>query len=160
MAQANAIAETEERRKSTRAEVDEIAFISVAGSSTRCRLINLSGDGAAVDVPDPANIPSHFLLMTERDRLVRSCRIVWIKQNRIGVEFEAKHPPQITHRERQFLQYLRDAAWRRAISLPDSPKLIARLLGNGWVERSGDGSDTAYRITPKGLATKIAPVKI
>lgn len=75
----------------------------------------MSDDGAALDVPDASFIPNCFHLMTERDRLVRSCRIVWIKQNRIGVEFgrALEEQPPITHRERQFLQYLRDAAWRR-----------------------------------------------
>ena len=152
----------EERRKSLRTDVDEMAYISASGSSTRCRIANMSDDGAALDVPDASFIPNCFHLMTERDRLVRSCRIVWIKQNRIGVEFgrALEEQPPITHRERQFLQYLRDAAWRRTTSLPDSPKLISKLLGNGWIERSGDGNDAAYRITPKGLAAKIAPVKI
>jgi hypothetical protein len=89
---------TDERRKSQRTVVDEIAYISSSGSST-----------------------TSFHLMTERDRIVRSCRIVWIKQNRIGVEFEHALDEQspITHRERQFLQCLRDAAWQRASSLPD-----------------------------------------
>jgi Ca2+-binding RTX toxin-like protein len=162
MVEADAIAEIEERRKSTRAEVDEVAFISVAGSSTRCRIVNVSGDGAAVDVPDAAYIPNRFRLMTERDRLVRNCRIAWIKENRIGVEFERapEEQPPITHRERQFLQYLRDGGWRRAGSLPDSAKLISKLLWNGWIERRGSGNDAAYRITPKGLDAKIAPVKL
>jgi hypothetical protein len=122
----------------------------------------MSEDGAALDVPDASYIPNSFDLMTERDRIVRSCRIVWIKQNRIGVEFEGALEEQspITHRERQFLQYLRDAAWRRAGTLPDSPKLISKMLGKGWIERSGDGNDVVYRLTPKGLAAKIAPVKI
>jgi hypothetical protein len=152
----------EERRKSQRAEVDEMAYISSSGSSTRCRIANMSEDGAALDVPDALYIPNCFHLMTERDRIVRSCRIVWIKQNRIGVEFERalEERSPITHRERQFLQYLRDTAWRRATSLPDSPKLVSKLLGNGWIERSGDGGDATYRITPKGLAAKIVPVKI
>jgi hypothetical protein len=120
----------------------------------------MSDDGAALDVPHAAFIPNCFHLMTERDRIVRNCRIVWIKQNRIGIEFETKEQSPITHRERQFLQYLRDATWRRANSLPDSPKLISKLLKNQWIERGSDGNDAAYRITPKGLAAKIAPVKI
>lgn len=86
--------------------------------------------------------------MTERDRVVRTCRIVWIKQNRIGVEFETKEQSPVTHRERQFLQYLRDAAWRRAVSLPNDPKLISKLLENGWIERRGDGNDAASRQKP------------
>src|SRR4051794_2919901 len=101
----------DERRKSLRTEVDEMAYISASGSSTRCRVANISDDGAALDVPDAAYIPNSFHLMTERDRIIRSCRIVWIKQNRIGVEFERSLEEQspITHRERQFLEYLREA---------------------------------------------------
>jgi hypothetical protein len=100
--------------------------------------------------------------MTESDRLVRNCRIAWIRQNRIGVEFETgfEKPDTITHPQRQYLQYLRDGGWRRAATLPDSKKVIATLLGNGWIEREGVGPDAAYRITPKGMAAKTAPMKI
>lgn len=152
----------EERRKTPRADVDEMAYISSSGSSTRCRIANMSEAGAALDVPDAAYIPNCFHLMTERDRIVRSCRIVWTQRNRIGVEFDRalEEQPPITHRERQFLQYLRDTAWQRATNLPDSPKLVSKLLENGWIERGGDGNDATYRITPKGLAAKTALVKI
>jgi hypothetical protein len=151
-----------ERRKSERTDLDEMAYISASGSSTRCRIVNMSEDGAALDVPDATYIPNCFHLMTEQDRVVRSCRIVWIKQNRIGVKFSqpVEEQPPVTHRDRQFLQHLRDGTWRRATNLPDSPKLISKLLENGWIERSGSGNDAAYRITPKGFAAKIAPVKV
>jgi hypothetical protein len=84
-----------------------------------------------------------------------------MKQNRIGVQFElaAISEPTITHRERQFMQHLRDREWHRAIYLPDTPKLISKL-GHGWIERSGIKDEVAYRITPKGLAAKIAPVRV
>jgi hypothetical protein len=66
----------------------------------------------------------------------------------------------MAHRDRQFLQYLRGGEWRRATNLPDSAKLISKLLMNGWIERTGSGQELAYRITPKGLAAKIVPVKL
>ena len=50
--------------------------------------MNISAEGAAIDVPDPVFVPARFQLMTESDRVVRDCRIVWTKQNRIGVIFE------------------------------------------------------------------------
>jgi hypothetical protein len=78
----------EERRRGPRADVDEPAYISSHGSSTRCRVVNISAEGAAIEVPDPVFIPTRFQLMTENDRVVRDCRIVWTKQNRIGVVFE------------------------------------------------------------------------
>jgi hypothetical protein len=80
----------DERRKQPRADVDEVAYVSSEGASTRCRVQNISAEGAAIDVPNAAYIPQCFQLMTEKDRLVRRCRIVWIQQNRIGVTFESE----------------------------------------------------------------------
>jgi PilZ domain-containing protein len=82
----------DDRRKHPRIETDEPAYISADGSSTRCRLLNVSAEGAAVEVPDPAFVPSHFQLMTEKDRVIRRCRVMWIKQNRIGIAFEQADP--------------------------------------------------------------------
>jgi PilZ domain-containing protein len=78
----------EERRRAPRTDVDEPAYIASQGASTRCRVVNISADGAAIEVPDPLFIPGRFQLMTERDRVVRACRVVWTRQNRIGVIFE------------------------------------------------------------------------
>lgn len=160
MVQAEATTDID-RRKSERSEVDEIAFISLPGSSTRCRMVNISSDGAAIDVPDASHIPDHFSLMTQRDRVVRNCRVAWIMENRIGVKFDV--PPEeipVRHQARQLLQYLRDGQWQRAASLPGGAKLKSKLLRNGWIESSGDGHELAYRITPKGLAAKTAPVRL
>ena len=78
----------DERRKHPRAEVDETAYVSSGGASTRCRVLNISAEGAAIDVPNAVYIPDRFRLMTENDRVVRDCRVVWIQRNRIGVVFE------------------------------------------------------------------------
>ena len=78
----------EERRKHPRAEVDEAAYVSSDGASIRCRVLNLSAEGAAIDVPNAAYIPDRFQMMTEKDRVIRNCRLVWIQENRIGVAFE------------------------------------------------------------------------
>jgi PilZ domain len=79
-----------ERRRLLRVEVDEAAYVSSGGASTRCRVLNISTEGAAIDVPNAAYIPQRFHLMTEKDRVIRKCRIVWIQQNRIGVAFETE----------------------------------------------------------------------
>jgi hypothetical protein len=34
------------------------------------------------------------------------------------------------------------------------------LLGKGWIEQRGAGNDLSYRITNKGLAAKMTPVRI
>ena len=80
----------DERRRLPRVEVDEAAYVSSGGASTRCRVSNISAEGAAIDVPNAAYIPQRFQLMTEKDRLIRKCRVVWIQQNRIGVAFETE----------------------------------------------------------------------
>jgi hypothetical protein len=80
----------DERRRHPRVEIDEAAYVSSGGASTRCRVLNVSAEGAAIDVPNAAYIPQRFRLMTEKDRIIRKCRVVWIQQNRIGVAFEAE----------------------------------------------------------------------
>jgi hypothetical protein len=77
-----------ERRKHPRSEINETAYISSGGASTRCRVRNISAEGAAIDVPNVAYVPDRFQLMTETDRVVRNCRLVWMKKNKIGVAFE------------------------------------------------------------------------
>jgi PilZ domain len=79
-----------ERRRHPRVEVDEAAYVSSGGASTRCRVLNISAEGAAIGVPNAAYIPQRFQLMTEKDRLIRNCWVVWIQQNRIGVAFETE----------------------------------------------------------------------
>ena len=81
----------DERRRHPREEVDEVAYVSSSGASTRCRVLNISAEGAAIEVPNAAYIPQRFQLMTEKDRQLRKCRIVWLQQNRIGIAFEKEN---------------------------------------------------------------------
>jgi hypothetical protein len=78
----------DDRRKHPRVEIDEPAYISASGLSMRCRLLNISAEGAALEVPDPVFVPSDFQLMIEKDRMIRRCRVIWIKKNRVGVAFD------------------------------------------------------------------------
>ena len=77
-----------ERRNLVREDVDEPAYIWGDGSSMRCRVVNVSAEGAEIDVPKAARLSPRFQLMTENDRIIRNCRIVWTMQNRVGVIFE------------------------------------------------------------------------
>ena len=79
----------DERRKHPRAKVEAVAYVSSGGASTRCRVLNISTEGAAIDVPNAAYVPDCFQLMIEKDRVIRNCRIVWVQKNRIGVAFES-----------------------------------------------------------------------
>ena len=61
-----------------------------------CMVRNISPEGAAIDVENPAFVPPHFRLVMANGSSVRECRIAWIQQNRIGVTFvgtpEGRHP--------------------------------------------------------------------
>ena len=92
----------------------------------RCRLLNISADGAAVEVPDPAFVPSHFQLMTEKDRVIRRCRVIWIKQNRIGVAFDQANAEDNSYRAGQ--QALIYHSSRGPAAVPNSAVFALRYV--------------------------------
>ena len=77
----------EEKRKHPRTEIDEPAYVSADGSVMSCVVRNISPEGAAIDVENPAFVPSRFRLVMKSDSSVRECRIAWIQKNRIGLSF-------------------------------------------------------------------------
>ena len=85
----------EEKRKHPRTEINEPAYVSSGGSVMSCMVRNISAEGAAIDVENPAFVPPSFKLVIARDSTVHECRIIWIQKNRIGVTFAAM--PQGLH---------------------------------------------------------------
>jgi hypothetical protein len=79
----------EEKRKHPRTEINEPAYVSSGGSVMNCMVRNMSVEGAAIDVQNPAFVPPHFRLVMASDSTVHECRIAWIQKNRIGVTFAA-----------------------------------------------------------------------
>ena len=79
----------EERRKHPRSEINEPAFVSSGGSVMSCTVLNISVEGAAIEVENPAFVPAEFRLVMANDRSVHECRVAWIQRNRIGVTFAA-----------------------------------------------------------------------
>lgn len=77
----------EERRKHQRIEVSEPAMVSASGSVMSCVVRNISPDGAAIDVENPAFVPAQFRLVMEGGATVHDCRVAWIQDKRIGVTF-------------------------------------------------------------------------
>jgi hypothetical protein len=78
----------EERRRFPRTEINEPAFVSSGGSVMRCTVLNISAEGCAIDVSEPAFVPQRFrLVIANESSIVRECQIAWIQQNRIGVTF-------------------------------------------------------------------------
>jgi hypothetical protein len=79
----------EEKRKHPRTEIEEAAYVSSGGSVMSCVVRNISPEGAAIDVDNPAFIPPRFRLVIAKDSSVYECKTIWIQQNRIGVAFAA-----------------------------------------------------------------------
>ncbi len=80
----------EERRKCPRTEIEETAYVSSGGSVMSCVVRNVSAEGAAIDVENPAFVPARFRLVMAKDNSVHECTIAWIRQNRIGLIFVAR----------------------------------------------------------------------
>lgn len=78
----------EEKRKFARTEINEPAYVSSGGSVMSCTVRNISPEGAAIDVDEPAFVPARFRLVMARDPSnVHECRVAWIQKNRIGLTF-------------------------------------------------------------------------
>jgi hypothetical protein len=78
----------EEKRKYPRTEINEPAYVSSAGSVMHCMVRNISPEGAAIDVDEPAFVPARFRLVMANDPSnVRECRVAWIQKNRMGLTF-------------------------------------------------------------------------
>ena len=60
-----------------------------SGAAFDCTIRNLSETGAALEVISPLGIPERFTLVVEDDHRHLPCRIIWRKEKRIGVHFEA-----------------------------------------------------------------------
>ncbi|WKA25501.1 PilZ domain-containing protein [Bradyrhizobium roseum] len=78
----------QEKRKYPRTEIDEPGFVSSGGSVMSCMIRNISPEGAAIDVDNPAFVPQRFRLVMAKDRsVVHECRVAWIQKSRIGLTF-------------------------------------------------------------------------
>jgi hypothetical protein len=77
----------EEKRKHQRTEINEPAYVSAGGSVMRCLVRNISPVGAAIDVENPSFVPGQFRLVMAKDSSTRDCRVIWIREKRIGLAF-------------------------------------------------------------------------
>ena len=82
----------EEKRKHPRTDVDEPAYVSSGGSVMSCTVLNISAEGAAIDIENPAFVPPRFRLVMANGASVRECQVAWIQRNRIGLTF-VETPP-------------------------------------------------------------------
>ena len=89
----------QEKRKHPRTEINEPAYVSSGGSVMSCTVRNISPEGAAIDIENPAFVPARFRLVMASDRTVHDCQVIWIQKKRIGLAFVAV--PRETDRDMQ-----------------------------------------------------------
>ncbi|MDP1868865.1 PilZ domain-containing protein [Bradyrhizobium sp.] len=77
----------ENHRAAPRKRVLKAGEIEFGGGVIDCTVRNLSETGAALSVESPVGIPVEFNLIIVSDDLKRRCRVVWRKENRIGITF-------------------------------------------------------------------------
>jgi len=86
----------DENRKASRRRVLKSATIEFDQGAYSCAVRNLSEAGAALDVPFAAAIPHEFKLIMTTDQGSRRCRVIWRKENRLGVAFgQADNQPEL-----------------------------------------------------------------
>ncbi len=76
-----------EHRIALRKRVLKAGTIEFGGGGIDCTVRNLSDTGAALSVESPVGIPPEFNLVVVADQVSRRCRVVWRKENRIGIRF-------------------------------------------------------------------------
>ena len=76
-----------EYRVALRKRVFKSGTIEFGGGAIDCTVRNLSETGAALSVDSPVGIPSEFKLIVDSAHVNRRCRVVWRKENRIGITF-------------------------------------------------------------------------
>jgi hypothetical protein len=77
----------DENRKASRRRVLKSATIEFDRGAYSCAVRNLSDAGAALDVPFALAIPHEFKLILDTNQESRHCRVIWRKENRLGVAF-------------------------------------------------------------------------
>jgi hypothetical protein len=76
-----------ENRRAIRRRVLKSATIEFDRGAYSCAVRDLSDTGANLDVPHALAIPHEFTLTMETGQ-PRHCRVIWRKENRLGVAFE------------------------------------------------------------------------
>jgi hypothetical protein len=79
-----------DKRKSHRHPIRYSAWIELPnGKLYGCALADISDHGARLELDSPEKIPDNFsLLLSNRGRPRRRCKIAWRKKHQIGVSFE------------------------------------------------------------------------
>jgi hypothetical protein len=85
------------KRRTARQTVDSAAWMEIDGDGRlrRCRLVDISANGARLIVENVDNTPDSFnLLLSRFGRPQYRCNVVWKRGDEVGVEFSASPPKE------------------------------------------------------------------
>lgn len=77
-----------EKRDDQRRRISKKVSIQFNGSAIHCSVRNVSSAGALLEAESSPGIPRAFTLVVPPDALKRECRVVWIEEVRLVVEFK------------------------------------------------------------------------
>jgi hypothetical protein len=77
-----------ENNRAPRQRILKAGTIEFSGSIVECVVRNISETGAALEVASPVGLPAEFNLAISGNIAKRPCRVVWVKDKRIGVTFK------------------------------------------------------------------------
>ena len=63
------------------------AWIIIEAVRHLCRVVNLSSDGAELDLKEPQALPGQLRLVFSRRGTPKTCELVWQRGNTVGVKF-------------------------------------------------------------------------
>jgi hypothetical protein len=78
----------QERRSNLRQRVFKAGSIEFDGTAVNCVVRNLSMAGAGLEIGQPTVVPHFFTLEIPTSNIRQHCRVIWRKQQRIGLAFE------------------------------------------------------------------------
>lgn len=81
-----------DKRKSRRQQMRYSAWLALDDDQQHgCAIADISDTGARIDVDDAEAVPDQFLLLLSGNGSPRrKCRVVWRRENQIGVSFEER----------------------------------------------------------------------
>lgn len=79
-----------DHRAAPRNRIFKAGLLEFSGQAIECTVRNLSASGAALEVRSPLWFPDRFILNIASDGLRKPCHIVWRRERRMGVEFDAE----------------------------------------------------------------------
>ncbi len=76
-----------ERHEPRKPVFTDARVVVAGGRALKCIILDLSPNGARIEIEDAENLPDHVLLKTNSDGEARRARVAWRRANMAGLSF-------------------------------------------------------------------------